>query len=128
MTPTPPSGRPDPGSSNLSPLEAPQSLFDETFALLAQLDATDDPLTAAGLAARIAERSDELGGLAGWSVVFEGELLCACLEEQQALDVQFHLLVLTGDLADVAECLTDFTDFVHPDTDPRAVVKMLVAD
>lgn len=105
-----------------------ENVVEETFALIAEWDATTDPLKAALLEARICARSDEIGGLSGFGVTaLDGELLVVCLDKEQACAIQMALLT-TGEgvvayVSDVAGA--GFEDFIHPQMNATDALKVI---
>jgi hypothetical protein len=106
------------------------SLIEETLRLVKQLDATDDPVEAALLEARIAERSDDLGDLSGFVVAtLDGEWLACCLDEEQARALQMALLTTeSGFVTVVLPALASIEDFVHPETPVSVLTAILVKE
>jgi hypothetical protein len=107
---------------------ATDSLIEETFQLIKQLDETDDPVEAATLEARIAERSDELGSLDGFGIFDVAEtLFVVCLDREQAAGIQKALLTTEGGfVAVLKEVEAPLCEFVHPETSVAAIVAILV--
>lgn len=110
--------------------ESEGNLYEETLNLIKELDETDDPVKAALLQARIVDRSDDLGDLSGWALqAADGDLLVACLDQDQARAVQLQLLMIDGGMVTtVVELLAPIIDFVHPAQNPAMVAAMLLAD
>lgn len=107
------------------------TLLEETLNLVRTLDATDDPVEAALLEARIAERSDDLGDLSGFVVatIDDGEWLACCLDEEQARALQTALLTTEGGFVTVVlPALASIEDFVHPETPVSALTAILVKE
>jgi hypothetical protein len=104
-----------------------EQLIEETFGLIAQLDATEDETEARLLEVQIAERSDDLPDLSGFAVrAVGGDLLVVCLDEKQAQLVrQLLLLAPNGFVAVVEPLTTGIVNFVHPETSPLALVAIL---
>lgn len=104
-----------------------EQLIEETFGLIARLDATEDETEAALLEAQIAERSDDLPELCGFAVLsVGGDLMAVCLDEAQAQAIRQLLLLAPGGFVAVVEPITTgIEDFVHPETSPQALVAIL---
>lgn len=104
-----------------------EQLIEETFGLIARLDATEDETEAALLEAQIAERSDDLPELSGFAVLsVGGDLMAVCLDESQAQAIRQLLLLAPGGFVAVVEPITiGIEDFVHPETSPLAIVSIL---
>lgn len=114
------------------------TLLEETLNLIRELDETNDPVKVAMLEMRIADRSDDLGELRGYAVLAlgprpyenpsedDGELLVACLDEEQARAIQNALLTIEGGcVTTVIPVMACIEDFVHPLTPARDVATFL---
>lgn len=106
-----------------------ESMIEDTFQLLKQFDECSSIPEAMRLEQLIMERSESIGLLVGYVLKgVDGEVLVACLNEEQARAVQQALLLVEGGMVSVlAEEPAAIIDFVHPETEP-GVVALSLAD